>query len=135
MGDHEKYDELISLIKCSNSSCKVILCSIAPRTDIDVSHFNQTVAKLATHWRSKKVEINSTNDLFLQDGETSTRYFHHDGIHLSASGTKRLLDSLNRVFPLVKYFENCAFNGMKNVNKANVGGGSHAPQSNNGRQF
>ena len=45
----EKYDELISLIKCSNRSCKIILCSIAPRTDADVSNFNQAVAKLAMH--------------------------------------------------------------------------------------
>ena len=113
-----------------------MLCSIAPRTDIDVSHFNQTVAKLATYWRSQKVEIvNSTHDMFLQDGETSTRYFHHDWINLLASGTKRLLDSLNRVLPLVKDIENCAFNGMKNLNKANVDGGSHAPQRNNRKQF
>ena len=66
-----------------------------------------TVAKLATQWRSQKVKIvTSTHDMFLKDGETSTRYFHHDGIHLSASGTKRRLDALNRVFPLVNDFEN-----------------------------
>ena len=41
----EKYNELISLITCSNRSCKIIRCSIAPRKDVDVSNLNQTVTK------------------------------------------------------------------------------------------
>ena len=125
----EKYDELISLIKCSNRSCKIILCSIAPRTDADVSNFNQAVAKLAMHWRCQNVDyVSSTHDMFFKDGELSTRYFHHDGIHLTASGTKRLLDALNRGFQIVKDFDNCVFTGKRNMNKANIGSGFHVPQ-------
>ena len=132
----EKYDELISLIKCSNRSCKIILCSIAPRTDADVSNFNQAVAKLAMHWRCQNVDyVSSTHDMFFKDGEHSTRYFHHDGIHLTASGTKRLLDALNKGFQIVKDFDNCVFTGKRNMNKANIGGGFHVPQRSNQGQF
>ena len=38
---------------------------------------------------------------FFNGGELSTRYFHYDGIHLTASGTKRLLDALNRAFQIL----------------------------------
>ena len=86
----EKYDELISLIKCSNSICKIILCGVAPRVDADISHLNQIVGKLARHWSCQNVEhVPSTHDMFLKDGGPSTRYFLHDGIHLTASGTKQ----------------------------------------------
>ena len=140
MGDNpsiteEKYDELISLIKCSNRSCKIILCSIAPRTDADISNFNQTVAKLAMHWRCQNVDyVSSTHDMFFKDGE-STRYFHHDRIHLTACGTKQLLDALNRGFQIVKDFDNCVFTGKRNMNKANIGSGFHVPERSNQRQF
>ena len=46
--------------------------------------------------------VSSTHDMFLKDGGPSTRYFYHDGIHLTASGTKRLLYALNRVFAACK---------------------------------
>ena len=132
----EKYDKLISLIKCSNRSCKIILCSIAPRTDADVSNFNQAVAKLAMHWRCQNVDyVSSTHDMFFKDGKLSTIYFHHDGIHLTASGTKRLLDALNRGFQIVKDFDNCVFTGKRNMNKANIGSGFHVPQRSNQGQF
>ena len=45
----EKYDELISLIKCGNSSCRLILCDVAPRRDIDVQRVNQAIERVATH--------------------------------------------------------------------------------------
>ena len=45
----EKYDELISLIKCTNSPCKIILCNIAPRTDAGVNNLNQAIDRLAMH--------------------------------------------------------------------------------------
>ena len=89
----EKYDELISLIKCGNSLCRVILCDVAPRRDIDVQRVNQAIERVATHWSSQKVEhVTGTHGLFLKDGQYSTRYYYNDGIHLSTSGTKRLLE-------------------------------------------
>ena len=127
----EKYDELISLIKCTNSSCKIILCNIAPRTDADVKNLNQAIDRLAMHWRCQGVEqVSDIHNMFLKKGVTDSRYFHPDGIHLTVSGTKRLLDAINRVFPLVKDFDNCAFNGKRIVNNGNAGSGFQAPQRN-----
>ena len=34
------YDQLINLIKTTNPACKVYLCEIAPRGDVDVTGFN-----------------------------------------------------------------------------------------------
>ena len=39
----EKYDELISLIKCGNSKARVYLCSVAPRKDADVLATNRCI--------------------------------------------------------------------------------------------
>ena len=61
----EKYDELISLIKCGNSLCRVILCDVAPRRDIDVQRVNQAIERVATLWSSQKVEhVTGTHGLF-----------------------------------------------------------------------
>ena len=132
----EKYDELISLIKCSNNTCKIILCSVAPRLDADISHLNQIVGKLAKHWSCQNVEhVPNTHDMFLKDGGPSTRYFLQDGIHLTASGTKRLLDALNRVFPFVADFDNCVFNGKRPTVKASGGSGFQVKPRRNQGQF
>ena len=132
----EKYDELISLIKCSNNTCKIILCSVAPRVDADISHLNQIVGKLAKHWSCQNVEhVPNTHDMFLKDGGPSTRYFLQDGIHLTASGTKRLLDALNRVFPFVADFDNCVFNGKRPTVKASGGSGFQVKPRRNQGQF
>ena len=64
--------------------------------------------------------VTGTHGLFLKDGQYSTRYYHNDGIHLSTSGTKRLLDALNRVLPFVKDFDSCVFNRKGNVNRPNT---------------
>ena len=127
----EKYDELISLIKCTNRSCKIVLCNIAPRTDADVNNLNRAIDRLAMHWRCQGVEqVSDIHNMFVKKGVADSRYFHPDGIHLTVSGTKRLLDAINRVFPLVKDFDNCAFNGKRTVNKGNLGSGFQALQRN-----
>ena len=95
-----------------------------------------TSTMLAMHWRCQNLDhVSSTHDMFFKDGELSTRYFHHDGIHLTASGTKRLLDALNRGFQVVKDFDNCVFTGKRNMNKANIGSGFHVPKRSYQGQF
>ena len=41
------YDQLISLIKTTNPACKVYLCEIAPRGDVDVTGFNKGIDRLS----------------------------------------------------------------------------------------
>ena len=43
----EKYDELLSRIKSRNNDCRIIICSLAPRGDTDVTLVNQRIVNLA----------------------------------------------------------------------------------------
>ena len=73
--------------------------------------------------------------MFHKDGRPSTRYFLQDGIHLTASGTKRLLDALNRIFPFVADFDICVFNGKRPTVKASGGNGFQVQPRRNQGQF
>ncbi len=42
----EKYDQLISLIKCANNDCNFTVCKIAPRGDVNVSEANASISRL-----------------------------------------------------------------------------------------
>ena len=106
----EKYDELISLIKCGNSTAVVYLCSVAPRNDADVLSINCCITVLCNHWKSQQVDtLSDCHDFFYKDGHVESRYILQNGIHLSFSGTKRLLDAINRVFPVVDDFDHYTF--------------------------
>ena len=61
----------------------------------------------------------------------STRYFSQDGIHLCSSGTKRLLDAINRKCRIVEDFDKCTFNRDNNMLRARVTGDSQAGQFRN----
>ena len=62
----DAYDQLISLIKTTNPACKIYLCKIAPRGDVDVSGFNKGIERLSKDWERRKVHcISNTNAYFL----------------------------------------------------------------------
>ncbi|MCG8045342.1 MAG: hypothetical protein N0E48_06700 [Candidatus Thiodiazotropha endolucinida] len=107
----EMYDQLIGLIKSENKDCVIHLSKIAPRGDVDVSVHNTSVQRIADHWARQQVNfIEDSHDLFLGiNGLPSSRYYSRDGIHLSYSGVKRLLDALNRHVNIVKDFTLCTF--------------------------
>ncbi|MCG7879243.1 MAG: SGNH/GDSL hydrolase family protein, partial [Candidatus Thiodiazotropha endolucinida] len=109
----EAYDQLIGLIKSGNKDCLVYLCKIAPRGDTDVTDFNQSIQRIANHWKLHQVKfIDETSRLFFgQNGIPSARYFYNDGIHLNHSGIKRLVDALNRHVDIVADFTQCVFQG------------------------
>ena len=98
----DAYDQLISLIKTTNPACKVYLCKIAPRRDVDVSGFNKGIERLSKDWERRKVYCMSNTNSYFFDRNLypANRYFNSDGIHLSNSGTKRLLDVMNIVCTL-----------------------------------
>ena len=88
----DKYDVLISLVKCNNSACRVILCTVVSRGDVDVTQLNGCIQRLAEHWRNQPVEIASEcHKLFFKDSQLSSRFYDQDGIHLTNLGIKRLL--------------------------------------------
>ena len=94
----ESYDQLICFIRSANKDCAVYLSKIIPRGDTDVTEFNNSIQRLSDHWKEHKVKcIENTSKMFFdRNGMPSTRYYSHDGIHLSPSGIKRLVDALNR---------------------------------------
>ena len=122
----DKYDQLIRLIRSNNNDCRIILCSLVPRGDVDVTKMNQIISELATHCKNQRVECTSEcYDVFVKGGQLSTRYFSQDGIHLCGSGTKRLLDAINRKCRIVEDFDKCTFNRGNNMLRARVTGDNH----------
>lgn len=108
----ESYDKLISLIKTSNPQSTVYVCKVAPRGDTDVSIINDCIEKLTLHWQKHDVmSISNTRDYFYgKDRVPTERYFSKDGIHLSRSGVKRLLDAINSNTQIVSDYDSCVFN-------------------------
>ena len=64
------------------------------------------------------------------------RYYNYDGIHLSHSGVKRLLDAINGSVKIVVNYDLCVFSNTKKQNKngsrdkpTGYSRGFHGPQS------
>ena len=69
----DKYDQLISLIRCSNNDSRIIFCSLVHRGDVDVTKMNQIISELATHWKNQRAECASEcYDIFFKGGQLST---------------------------------------------------------------
>ena len=96
------YTDVIALIKEKNSDCRIYLCSSCPRGDTDVSSFNNGIEEIATNHAVRFIDIYPS---YLR----SKFYGKKDWIHLSNSGTKRLLGTIDRVIPIVSSFDTCVF--------------------------
>lgn len=119
----EKYDELLSLIKCRNVNCRVLVCSVAPRGDVNVADINRCLSDLVAHWRNQRVElVQDCHDLFFKEGEVCGRYYKDDSIHLSDSGTKRLLDAVNRKLKIIVDFNSCVYSKRRAQNRDHFNG-------------
>ena len=105
----EKYDELLGFIKAANDTCNIYVCKVVPRGDVDGTDINSSIERVANDWRMYQVKtIESTYQLFFgPDGLPCTRYFSRDGIHMSQSGTKRVIDAINRHVSIVHDFQSC----------------------------
>ena len=139
------YDQLIDLIKSANKNCTIYISKITPRGDTDVTEYNNAIQRLSDHWKLHHVIcIEDTSSLFfVQIGMPSARYYSNDGIHLSRSGIKRLVDALNRHIEIVTDFNFNVFkvsnfhdkrnDRSRNNYSRNYNGRSG--QSNRGRKF
>ena len=113
----DKYDQLISLIKTSSPESTIYTCKIAPRGDTDVSSINTCIERLSLHWHV--ICISNTRDYFYsKKGIPTERYFSSNGIHLSQSGVKRLLDAINSSIEIVNSYELCVFSRPANQRNA-----------------
>ena len=123
----ESYDQLIGFIKSANKVCAVYLSKIIPRGDTDVTEFNNSIQRLSDQWKEHQVKcIENTSKMFFdRNGMSSTRYYSHDGIHLSRSGNKRLVDALNRHIYIVTDIILCVFKGSNFHDKLEAGNKFH----------
>ena len=136
----DKYNQLISLIKTAkkqreksracqttNNSCVVYVCKVIPRGDVHVSAFNHSIQRLIEQWVARQVYcIQNTFSVFLGRNSVLTRrYYSRDGIHLSHSGIKRLLDAFNRKVNIVGNFDLCVYQTANLQNQRTVRPGTN----------
>ena len=120
----DAYDQLISLIKTTNPACKVYLCEIAPRGDVNVTGFNKGIDRLSKHWERQNVHcLSNTYDYFFAKNYLpASRYFSNDGIHLSHSGIKSLLDAMNTTTKIMVDYELFVFSNLRHRTRAAIRG-------------
>ena len=131
----ESYYQLIGFIKSANKNCAMYLSKIIPQGDTDVTEFNNSIQRLSDHWKVHQVTcIENTSKMFLgRNGMPSFRYYSHDGIHLSRSGIKRLVDALNRNLHIVTDINLCVFKGSNFRDERSSRPGTNSSRNYNGR--
>lgn len=103
----EKYDQLLDYIMQKNHQCKVLLASSCPRGDADTSDINGVIHRLAQVHKMQFVDMDHA--FHNKHGEIIDRYYSRDSIHLSQSGIKRLLGTLNNFVEIVSNFNHCVY--------------------------
>ena len=101
------YDQLIQYIKDSNEQCKIIICNTCPRGDKSTSEVNDIIRTLAEH--HGVCLIDQDRAFYNRHGKIIESYYDSDCIHLTPSGTKRLLGTINKEIGIVNDFEKCVF--------------------------
>ena len=114
----EKYEQLISILKSANPNIRLVLCKIAPRGDTDVTFVNAIIERLSVRHSCEIVD--QYRAFFDRHGELILRYYgQHDQIHLSISGTRRLLGYINEKVEIVHDFKKCTFPRRRNNDQRN----------------
>lgn len=104
----EKYDQLLRYIRQKNRLCNVLLVNICPRGDVDTAEINSVIHRLSQVYSMQLV--NADHAFHNKHGEIIDRYYSRDSIHLSHSGIKRLLGTLNNYADIVNNFDQCVYN-------------------------
>ena len=103
-----QYRELITLIREKNSDCNIYLCGSCWRGDADVSTINKVIDKLAQEYKLRYID--TYTPFYDKNEELRTKFYgKRDWIHLSNSGTKRLLGTISNVTAIVDTFDICVF--------------------------
>ena len=105
----EKYKQLITSVKNSNSNSKIFLCTSCPRGDTDITEVNEVIMRLCQTNELTCIDTNA--DFYDKRNQLRHHFFKpRDNIHLSRSGTKRLLGTINQHLCVVDNFEKCVYN-------------------------
>lgn len=103
----EKYDQLLDYIQKKNNKCEVLVVSSCPRGDTDTTEINSIIHRLAEEYHMTFVDAYYA--FHNKHGEVIDRYYSKDSIHLSTSGIKRLLGTINNFVEIVQNFDQCIF--------------------------
>lgn len=103
----EKYDQLLDYIKKKNNKCEVLVVSSCPRGDTDTTEVNSIIHRLADEHQMTFVDAYYA--FHNKHGEVIERYYSKDSIHLSTSGIKRLLGTINNFMNIVQNFDQCGY--------------------------
>ena len=104
----EKYEQLIEYVKDKSCSCKLLLCTVCPQGDTDVTDINDVIIRLCHTHELTYIDANAD----FCDKKNSLRghfYRPRATIHLSRSWIKRLLGSIEQHVYIVQNFENCVY--------------------------
>lgn len=100
----ERFDQLIVQIRNRNPDCKIFLCTSCPRNDCDVSELNSLLSSLCREHSIQVVEMEK--HFCSQEGTPVLRYYGRDKIHLSKSGVRRFLDSIEKTCENLSLIDN-----------------------------
>lgn len=103
----EVYEQLVQHIHQINSSCQIILCHVCPRGDTSTTEVNEVIQRLSEQHHANLVDLDQA--FHDRHGDIIKRYYAADSIHLSSSGIKRLLGTINKEVTLVEDFQKCVF--------------------------
>ena len=103
----EVYDQLIQHVRQINNSCHIFLCNSCPRGDTDTTEVNEAILHLSEQHGISLIDLDKA--FHDKDGNVIMRYYNRDTIHLSSSGVKRLVGTINNEVSIVCDFESCVF--------------------------
>ena len=95
------YGQLLEHIK-EKSECRIILVNSCPRGDTDTSTVNSVIRRLSEYHNTELVD--SYKAFYDKSAKLIERFYSSDYIHLSDSGTRRLLGSINEKLEIVEDF-------------------------------
>ena len=101
---------MLSYIKQQNSACKVILCNLCPRTDVDdfeLCELNGIIMSLAKEYGHTGADIYSA--FHEKDGNICERFYQNGWIHVNSSGMTRFMRVLHDIEHMVEDFDQCCY--------------------------
>ena len=80
--------------------CRVYLCTVSPRQQVDVSIFNSKVKEICDETGADLIDVYQS--FVYGDGSRVRHYFFPDGVHLNGYGSRALVTTINRQINIVK---------------------------------
>ncbi|CAC5418229.1 unnamed protein product [Mytilus coruscus] len=85
--------------KCKKNGIKtIIIGGCLPRSKTNLEHINQALSEISIE--ENVTFINHLDSFVLRNGEIVPGLIHTDGVHLTNSGTTKLIDNINKVISI-----------------------------------